>query len=308
MKIAMLYAHWEDYGEPWSTPRGIREEFLRRGHDVRVYNLYHANGELPKNKVRQYSIEGLNILCSHMRSEVFEPDVMLVMDYGPFQSDLINKNNFPGQILIKECGDEPQSHRMHCQTASNYDILLSPDWECVERYRTAGLNAHWWTHHADTSIFYPRPDVETKWDCVTTCGSRGNGLTEKIKKELGERFNNERYFHGDAHAERLSMGKIVFQCSQFKEVTRRIFEGAACGRMVMTDRLPESTHIMDIFTEGEDIVYYDNADDAIEKIRYYSENNKERERIAKNGLSTVMANHTESSRVDQIEKLVGELL
>jgi len=181
---------------------------------------------------------------------------------------------------------------------------LSPDRQCVERYNSFGANAVYWTHFADTAIFYPRPDVNVEFDCVTTCGSRGGGLTEEIKKALGDSFNNERYFYGEDHAVRLNMGKMVFQCSQFKEVTRRIFEGMACGKMVLTDRLPEETGLSEMFVDGEDIVYYDNAKDAIEKIRYYASHDEERERIALNGFNKVMAEHSQVQRCDVIEACI----
>lgn len=308
MKIAMLYANWEATGEPWSTPQGIRNELLTRGHEVKVYNLYHNDGELhPKRKIRHYSNDGLNRLNADIQGAFFRPELVLVMDYGPWQSPLLNPQNFPNMILLKETGDEPQAHRMHSQTARCFHALLSPDYQCVERYREAGMKAIWWTHHADTSIFYPRPGTEQRWDCVTTCGSRGRGLTDKIKAELGDQFENSRYFHGNAHGERLNMGRMVFQCSQFGEITRRIFEGMACGKMVITDRLSEATHIGDIFTEGEDIVYYDNPEDAIDKIRYYASHDAEREAIAMNGLAKVLEDHTTSARVDQLEDLVEDL-
>jgi spore maturation protein CgeB len=124
---------------------------------------------------------------------------------------------------------------------------------------------------------------------------------------LGDRFNNERYFFGEDHAKRLMLGRIVFQCSQFSEITRRIFEGMACGRMVLTDRLPEATRIQELFVDGEDIVYYDDADDAIEKINYYINNEEERERIAANGKSKVLAEHTVSHRVDALERIIKEV-
>jgi spore maturation protein CgeB len=138
-------------------------------------------------------------------------------------------------------------------------------------------------------------------------GGRQNGLVEEIQRTLGDSFNNERYFYGEDHAKRLNMGHIVFQCSQFKEVTRRIFEGMACGKMVLTDRLPEDTRLHEMFKDGEDIVYYNDAKDAIEKIRYYTNNPLERDAIANNGKNKILSTHTVAHRVDQFEDIVTEL-
>lgn len=304
MKIAMLYASWEKFGEPWSTPQGIKCELRSRGHEVRHYNLYHDDGTRI-NGVHKYSNQGINKLISDFNSQAFVPDAIFCMDYGPWDAVQFDKKYFPGVVLLSEAGDEPQSHRQHFAKASRVHFVLSPDIPCVERYNALGYKAVHWTHHADTRIFYPRPHVRVEFDCVTTCGPRGGGLTEEIKKALGDSFNNERYFYGLDHAIRLNMGHMVFQCSQHKEVTRRIFEGMACGRLVLTDRLPQETGLADMFIEDQDIVYYDNAKDAIAKIRYYAEHPEDYCRIAKNGYHKVITEHTQVQRCNAIEECVA---
>lgn len=308
MKIAMLYASWENFGEKWSTPMGIKNEFVARGHDVKVYNLYHADGDfLPKRKERSYSNDSINRLMSEIRNGTYKPDVIFLMDYGPWDCMQFDKQYFPGIVLVNEAGDEPQSHRMMWLKAPKVHAILSPDQQCVEHYHQFGYNAEFWSHHADEKIFYPRPEIKEEFDCVTTCGPRGGGLTETIKAALGDSFNNERYFYDVAHAERLCKGKMVFQCSQYKEITRRIFEGMACGKMVITDRLPIETKLHELFIEDKDIVYYSDAQDAIDKIRYYASNDVERQKIALNGYSKVMAYHTTKQRVDAFEQVVAQI-
>lgn len=308
MKIAMLYADWSKFGEPWSTPMGIRSELESRGHEVRHYNLYHDDGRLFPDNVRHYSNQGINLLMGEIRYKTYSPDVIFVMDYGPWDAVQFDKKNFPGSVLISEAGDEPQAHRSHWSKAARVHHVLSPDRQCVDHYNDMGHNAVYWTHHADIRIFKPMPETSVEFDCVTTCGSRGKGLTDEIKTALGDAFSNERYFHGVDHVKQLNKGKIVFQCSQFKEVTRRIFEGMACGKMVLTDRIPEETGLSEMFIDGEDIIYYDDAQDAIDKIKYYASHDEERERIALNGYNKVIANHSQVSRCDDIEKCVLETL
>jgi hypothetical protein len=305
MKIAMLYAAWD--GEGWSTPIGIHNELLSRGHEIRQYNLYHDDGALlPGRNIRTYSAQCLNKLKNDIEQNIFTPDVVFQMDYGVFDAGQLDKRYFPNTVWVMEAGDEPQSHRMNFSKAHKFHAVLSPDYPSYERYIQSGLIADWWTHHADTRIFHPRDDVSEVFDCVTTCGPRGNGLTKKVEKALKGRFNNERYFFGMEHGKRLCMGKMVFQCSQHGEVTRRVFEGMACGKMVIADRLPEQTRMHELFVDGEDIVYYDNADDAIDKINYYSNNDEERLRIAKNGMEKVWQEHSQIQRVDALERIIEE--
>jgi hypothetical protein len=311
MKIAMLYAYWE--GEGWSTPIGIQNEFEARGFEVRKYNLYHNEGNiLPQKKIRTYSAEGLNKLNYDVRNNKYKPDIVLIMDYTGFDAPHLDKIHFPG-LWLMEAGDEPQSHRMQSMRAHKFHGILSPDFECTQRYKQAGMDALWWTHHADLEIFHDGYDIKPIFDCVTTCGSRGKGsiegksLTDEISEALGERFNNNRYFFGEEHAKRLCMGKIVFQCSQYGEITRRIFEGMACGRMVLADRLSTSTNIDTLFEDGVDLVYYNDSKDAIDKIRYYSEHDEEREKIAHNGLMKAGVMHSQVARVNELLRFAQEV-
>ena len=99
---------------------------------------------------------------------------------------------------------------------------------------------------------------------------------------------------------------MVIQNSRWGEVTRRIFEGMACGKMVLCDRLDKSKKLDELFVDGEDIVYYDDMIDCINKMNEYSADDKERERIAKNGYQKVLKNHTQVQRVDFIIEKYNE--
>jgi len=74
----------------------------------------------------------------------------------------------------------------------------------------------------------------------------------------------------------------------------------ACGKLVLTDRLKESKKLDELFQDGEDIVYYDDMVDCINKINEFSDNEKERNRISQNGYKKVLENHTQKQRVDFI--------
>ena len=62
----------------------------------------------------------------------------------------------------------------------------------------------------------------------------------------------------------------------------------------------------ELFVDGEDIVYYDDMVDCINKMNEYSANDKERERIAENGYRKVLENHTQIQRVDFIIEKFNE--
>lgn len=300
MNIAMLYAHWS--GEVWSTPIGIRNELLRRGHTVTDWNLYHDNGAIiPNLKRRTYSTQGLTRLIQSINTGSYRPDVLFHLDYGVFDNAILDKKYFNHNMWwLLEAGDTPQSFTGTTGKVDKFDCILTPDLPSTRLWNQYGVNAKWWTHFADHHIFKPYDDEIIQWDVVTTCGRRA--FTNKIQQALKDRYHDGIYAWGEDYGRFLNRGKIVFQQSKFGEITRRVFEGMACRRLVVTDRLAEGTHIQDLFTDGEDIVYYSSADEAIEKLNYYAAHDEERERIAENGYRKVLEAHTVRHRVDFIEK------
>jgi hypothetical protein len=104
LKIAMLYASWRAEGEEHSWPMAVHYELQRLGHEVRDYNLYHANGALnPKSRVRHYSDEGLNTMYAEIR-QGWKPDIIFQMDYGQHHSKLLDKRLHPDSVWVLECG------------------------------------------------------------------------------------------------------------------------------------------------------------------------------------------------------------
>lgn len=307
MRISMLYASWRNEGEEHSWPMAVHNEFLRQGHDVRDYNLYHANGKLhPKRKIRYYSDEGLNMMYADIRNQQFVPDMIFQLDYGQYHSQILDKKYFSSAVWVSESGDDPQALRSNFAKAHKFDLVLTPHLPCISFYQQYNINAHWWTQSCDIDYLNAVQDVPIEFDAVSTCGPRGNGLTEAIKKELGDHFVYDRYYYNKDHTRRLKSGKMIFHHSQFKEIGRRIMEGMGCKKLVITDRLPNEVGLNELFVDGQDIIYYDNAQDAIDKINYYAAHDDEREEIALNGYNKVIANHTVAKRVDQLLAYVEE--
>jgi spore maturation protein CgeB len=93
---------------------------------------------------------------------------------------------------------------------------------------------------------------------------------------------------------------MVIQNSRWGEITRRIFEGMACKKLVLTDRLNESKKLDELFEEGKEIVFYDDLEDCINKLNYYHENEEERNEISNNGYNKVVHNYTQVQVVDKL--------
>lgn len=299
LNFSFLFPHKRN--DQWSTPLSIINEIKKRGHIVKIYSVFNQNEN-------GYNDDGIIQMLNDAHNVSYKPDVIMHMDFGLYNSQYLTKKYFKEAVWVFESGDDPQSFQNYNFTKARYgdfDIVLSPDIRCVEAYMANGINAFWWTHFADTAL-YQNNDPLITYDAVSTRDQSEPFFTE-IKKHLQDKFHTRRDLHAIDHSNFLRSGKIVIQNSRYKEITRRIFEGMLAKRLVITDRIDQSTKLNELFIENEDIIYYDTVEEAIDKIKYYCKNDVERNKIALNGWQKVLKNHTQVQRVDTLIKLINEI-
>jgi len=285
-KITFIYAY---ENEEWSTPLSLATEFDERGWNVGIVSI-------GSNKTQKYHDDNIRAWLN----EKDDSDIVLFMDWGRFDSHLLNKEKLPSAFWVQESGDDPQNFERNFPKAERFHMTLSPDAESTETYKGRGINAYWWTHFADTKVQVPIKEVEPSYVAVTSRGMGGSQFLDTLTVHADGAVGNQNGLGPLDHTAFLNSGKMVIQNSRWGEVTRRIFEGMACGKMVLCDRLEKSKKLDELFVDGEDIVYYDDMVDCINKMNEYSSDDKERERIAKNGYQKVLKNHTQVQRVDFI--------
>jgi hypothetical protein len=280
-RITFIY----DYkpNEIWSTPLSLLNEFKERGWETEIVPIPNGDDSALQLWIQQDK----------------PTDIVLFMDWGRFDSKWLDKNLKPNSFWIQESGDDPQNFERNYPKASRFNYTITPDKVSAEEYKICGINADWIPHWADTAVQFPM-NLEPKYVAVTSRGRGGSAFLDYITDWAEGAIGNKNGMDVVEHTEFLNSGLMVIQNSRWKEITRRIFEAMACGKMVLTDRLDESTGLSDMFIDGEDIIYYDEMFDCIEKINYYNENEEERERIAYNGMAKVIANHTQIQRVDKL--------
>lgn len=293
-------------GDVWSIPLSFYYCLKDKGYNVNIYN--NLNDDIPgvtQLDPRAWNEDGLKQLLYDAKSGKFIPDIIMHFDFGLFKSQLLTKNEFPSAKWVYESGDDPQCFNFNYSKVvnGNFDVILSPDIRAVKEYKHRGYNAVWCPHFADDKFL--GNDITPTVNSITS-RHFSEPFFKELKQKLGDNFKaRDEFIKEQFHLEFLKQGKIVVQNSKYKEITRRIFEGMLCNRLVLTDRLNPETGINMLFKENEDIVYFDSLDECVSKINYYSSNNEERIRIANNGYKKVIANHTTTQRVNKLLSILN---
>lgn len=279
------------FEQNWSSAKGIYSELVSVD---RVTKLHWY--PFPENIPNFPFLE----LKKDIESKKINPNIIIYLSCGPREDSMFSKSIFPNSKLVVDLGDEPQTKGFNIYRSASADIILTPDRDCYNFYKSKGYSAIHTGHWADVSVFKPNSKIEVKYDVVTSMkGDRGK-TPEYISKKLGKKYVNHNNLSGEQNAHLFQSGKIVFQKARFNELTRRIFEGMATQKLVITDRLHDSKRLDLFFEEDTEIILYDDKREALSKINYYLKNETEREEIALRAYQKVKKYYTTKNIVNYI--------
>ena len=156
----------------WSTPKGIANAFKHFGINVYEFVCKDCDSfQFPsKDFVDKFSIDSHLIFHSGYSRKL--------------EKQIINfKKINPKVLLVIELGDEPQTRNCNFIKAYLSDICLSPDAECTKHWQKKGINCKWWTHWADSEIFY-NLNLKRNIFMGTTMGKRNYSFLLKLYKSI----------------------------------------------------------------------------------------------------------------------------
>jgi glycosyltransferase involved in cell wall biosynthesis len=127
-------------------------------------------------------------------------------------------------------------------------------------------------------------------------------VVRKSLKKAGFRLITKRVIH-QALINAINKCKITVTSNNiFKSLSMRYTETLACGGFLLADRPEDLTKLG--FVDGEHLVIYKTPKDLVRKAKYYMEHDKERERIARNGMDFVRKNHSCEKRVKEMTEII----
>ena len=290
IKNTWYFAYHHNPKQKWSLPRGFAEEL--------------ENQKI--NLIRQ-EVSDPNMIKFPTSKEIETQKINVVLVFYAGYNKILNDNlinfkkNHPEVILINELGDEPQTKNLNYIRVAVSDISLTPDYECYKYWKGKNFNCHWFTHWADSKIFYLNNQGVRKYFIGTSMGNRRYSFFLKLL--LGKFFINRRLndfentkFYNDT--------KISFQYARWSEITRRIFESGACGCCILTNKIKKEKMLEKIFTHNESIIFYTNIFSLIKQILIILINKEKIQRIAQNSYQIIQKNHTVEKRVERLIEIV----
>ena len=289
MKITFVYAYEQ---EEWSTPLSLAKEFESQGWEVEFVSI-------GSNRLQNWNDEELKKWIDSKP----QTDIVLFMDWGRFTSTYLDKK-LVDAFWVQESGDDPQNFDRNFPKSERFHLTLSPDFESTTEYRRRNQDAHWWTHFADTRVQFPI-ELKPEFVAVTTRGKGSSAFLDQLTFHADGSVGNQNGFGPKEHTEFLNKGKIVIQNSRFGEITRRIFEGMACGKMILCDKLDKSKGLEELFEDEVDIVYYDDIVDCIYKMNHYNNNDEERDFFEEEIKWLILMGSTSSGLNQLVEKFGG---
>jgi len=188
------------------------------------------------------------------------------------------------------------------QVARFFDAVFVAQKDYLARYQQAVEHAQvYWLPLAAAPDVHRQLDLPKLYD-VGFVGNlarahRGTARARRLRL-IAERFRTndfDRQYTPEQVGQVYSQSRIVFNTSIAGDVTMRVFEGTACGTLVITDSVANG--LSDLFEIGNELVTYADEADLVNKIAYYIEQTDERERIARAGHKRALAQHTYAHRM-----------
>jgi glycosyltransferase involved in cell wall biosynthesis len=197
------------------------------------------------------------------------------------------------------------------QVARFFDAVFVAQKDYVAAFgRTVGHNQVWWLPLAAASDVHRQRNLPRRYDVgfVGNITHAHHGTARARRLDLiAKRFTTNDFYarYSPEDVGRVySESRIVFNNSIAGDVTMRVFEGTACGALVMTDSIANGLHTL--FEIGTEIVTYTDDKDLLDKITFYLAHDAEREQIAQAGRRRTLASHTYEHRTQQLLDRVSD--
>lgn len=186
--------------------------------------------------------------------------------------------------------------------ANKHNWILTPERRALENYAARGFGNVILTQYGFNPEFFYKESVPKEYEISFTGSPTASSFRERMLGKLkGEGFPLTVLSHEHNMREVINKSRINLNFSglarapHLRHMKARVFEVTGAGGFLLTERTPNLEEYFDIGREVED---FKDERELKEKIRYYLENESERERIALAGYTRAQKEHTYEKRMN----------
>ncbi|BCX15612.1 MAG: hypothetical protein KatS3mg097_504 [Candidatus Parcubacteria bacterium] len=231
-----------------------------------------------------------------------QPDFILVIDDSSHY--ILDVNYHPKVIWII---DSHTSFICDKVMVKSFDIVFVAQKEYVEKFKKYNQHVYWLSLACDPD-WHSKQNLEKIYD-VAFIGQMGRGWRRKLLINLKKDFPNSFISSADCKdiGKIYSQAKIVVNYNVNNDINMRVFEALCSGNLLLTNKIKDNG-FNELFEDRKHLVVYNGTyRDLKEKIKYYLENEEEREKMAENGRNLALSLHTYQQRADFMVKKILEL-
>jgi hypothetical protein len=309
-------------GKPWDDGWYYKAGFEKNGHVIIPFDP--GSTEDAGRKVFEIVKDSKPDFVLHTKDE-FPPDVFFELKK---------------QVKVIQWYPDPVIPEWFPPYVEASDVFFTMSEGLVDEFCKLNPNSHWLTQAFEPSCFQLgeiTPADERKFSSeVTFVGNLGsksqylprrqylqavinNGFKLKwwgprlprklstiplIMGKLGRAYGGS-FVWGENHARISQLSKIYLGFDSMphirKSMSERLYIAVGCGAFYMCQHVEG---IEDILEPGKEIVTFHTEDEMIDMIRYYLENDDQRQKIARAGRQRVLKDHTYEIRIRQMMQVV----
>jgi len=193
---------------------------------------------------------------------------------------------------------------------NKYDLFLYRQ-RCQKDYLKeigSTVPATWLPFSVDIDVYKKSKNLKI-YDVMTSSSLRTDVYPNRVKvnklvNKLGLKAVTKKVVH-QRYINCINQTKIcIISTNVFNSPNMKFTEFTSCGTFVLSDKPADMKELG--FKDGEHLILYKNMKDLNRKINYYLKNNKEREKIAKQGMEFTRKNHNNSVRVKQMIEVINK--
>jgi spore maturation protein CgeB len=300
---------------------GIRYDYGNKdwGLSYEHYNFYHTLLNMDYSLIyfdydrlnQKYGIKKMSqMLCEAVY--YYQPDILFYYHYKDWiEHDVWREisKELPTKTIIG-LGDDHWRYEETRPVWKLFNLVVTTDEKGYERRKEEGFDNVFLSQWACNHFMYKNLNLPRIYD-ITFIGRCYGERQEFIETLKRQGINITTFGQGWENSSRVSQADLIRIFNQSKisleisfaskgdkiQIKGRDFEAPGCGSLLLTN---DTEQIAKYFIPGVEIVTYQDATDAAEKIKYYLKNEEERKKIAQKGYERVMREHTYEKRFSDI--------